>query len=323
MMFDNLMFFIYIFAAFIGFAAVALIWLVVKYKKKQWSGTMKAMLGFVVSSLVIGMIYFINMYLATVTGNYQTGLPVRVLDIAGFVSLELFWIKFMRAVLRQKCPDWNKSDRAWDVSILALMVWSAVSYGIFTDDVYYVSGTGAQIYMTVLELVLCITMTLFIGINAAAVVKRIKDKGIRAYILIAGGLITANGVWNGITTVWLFRGSVMMASWQDQVTDPTPLLIMALNIVTLIYIEKNDFGPLYLDGGRDDEEALAEMSEEFGLTARESEIVVLLYEGLSNDEIAGKLFISKNTVKHHVYNLYRKLGVSTRMALAALVKNRK
>jgi len=48
------------------------------------------------------------------------------------------------------------------------------------------------------------------------------------------------------------------------------------------------------------------------LTSREHEIFALLTKGLSNAEIAVQLGVSTNTVKNHLYNIYRKLGVSTR-----------
>ena len=52
--------------------------------------------------------------------------------------------------------------------------------------------------------------------------------------------------------------------------------------------------------------------ETSGLVNREKEILSLLAEGLTNQQIASQLFIGVATVKTHLRNLYRKLGVSDR-----------
>jgi two-component system, NarL family, response regulator NreC len=48
------------------------------------------------------------------------------------------------------------------------------------------------------------------------------------------------------------------------------------------------------------------------LSQREVEILNEIAKGSSNEEIAGKLFLSVNTVKHHVHNIFTKLGVENR-----------
>ena len=49
-----------------------------------------------------------------------------------------------------------------------------------------------------------------------------------------------------------------------------------------------------------------------GITARELEILGLIAAGLSNREIAGRLFVSENTVKTHSARLFDKLGAKRR-----------
>ncbi len=51
------------------------------------------------------------------------------------------------------------------------------------------------------------------------------------------------------------------------------------------------------------------------LSDREVDVLKLLEEGLSNQLIAERLFVSENTVKTHLKNLYLKTGVSTRSEL--------
>jgi DNA-binding CsgD family transcriptional regulator len=53
--------------------------------------------------------------------------------------------------------------------------------------------------------------------------------------------------------------------------------------------------------------------KKWGLTLRESEILQLLGQGCSNAKIAETLFISENTVKFHIKNIYIKLNVKNRM----------
>jgi DNA-binding NarL/FixJ family response regulator len=56
-----------------------------------------------------------------------------------------------------------------------------------------------------------------------------------------------------------------------------------------------------------------------GLTERESELLGLVAMGLRNDEIAQALFVTSNTVKSHLKNVFRKLAVRNRAEAAAVV----
>lgn len=57
------------------------------------------------------------------------------------------------------------------------------------------------------------------------------------------------------------------------------------------------------------------------LTRREHEIVMLVAEGLTNAQIAERLWISPGTVRRHLQNSFAKLGVHTRTAAVARVRN--
>jgi two-component system nitrate/nitrite response regulator NarL len=57
------------------------------------------------------------------------------------------------------------------------------------------------------------------------------------------------------------------------------------------------------------------------LTQREREIVALVSQGLTNKQIAGKLFISHITVRHHLTSVFQKVGVSSRLELIVYAFN--
>jgi NarL family two-component system response regulator LiaR len=60
----------------------------------------------------------------------------------------------------------------------------------------------------------------------------------------------------------------------------------------------------------------------FHLTDRELEVLVLMAEGLTMNQIAARLVISQSTVKYHIANIQDKLGVQTRTeALIVAAKN--
>ena len=65
--------------------------------------------------------------------------------------------------------------------------------------------------------------------------------------------------------------------------------------------------PAFLSGDREDM-----------LTAREREILQLLADGMSNADVAGRLFISQETVKSHVRHILTKLEADTRTHAVAI-----
>jgi two-component system nitrate/nitrite response regulator NarL len=60
----------------------------------------------------------------------------------------------------------------------------------------------------------------------------------------------------------------------------------------------------------------AKSRERSPLSQREREIVQLVAQGFKNKEMAEKMFISEQTVKNHLHNIFDKLGVSDRLELA-------
>jgi len=65
----------------------------------------------------------------------------------------------------------------------------------------------------------------------------------------------------------------------------------------------------------------AEFLTKYGITERERELIIKVMQGKSNADIARELFISLPTVKTHLHNIYKKLGVDSRYDLLARVQS--
>ena len=67
---------------------------------------------------------------------------------------------------------------------------------------------------------------------------------------------------------------------------------------------------------------VTEAAEEYGLTRRERMILRLLMQGKDNDKLCDELSISVNTLKKHILNIYRKLGIRNRVQMFKMIKEK-
>ena len=107
----------------------------------------------------------------------------------------------------------------------------------------------------------------------------VVEHSVEIYVALVAALFAALGIWLGLT-----------------LTKKKP--------TTLIKeIPAQPADPFVADEAR---------VRQFGITARELEILGLIATGLSNREIAAQLFVSENTVKTHSSRLFDKLGAKRR-----------
>lgn len=104
--------------------------------------------------------------------------------------------------------------------------------------------------------------------------------------------------------------------WKDQLLVAQFALILVLLLVTtvlLIKLNKQKRSSFTRDEDRKD---LID-----ALTTKQQEILKLLSEGKTNKEIALELFVELSTVKTHINNIYRQLGVASRQEAVAFYRS--
>ena len=90
------------------------------------------------------------------------------------------------------------------------------------------------------------------------------------------------------------------------------LILLSINFCPYLWIKLNEKNIVSAKHTNND---LSHLKAQYAISNRELEIIHLIVEGKSNKEIEEALFISFNTVKNHIYNIYQKLHVKSRSQL--------
>ncbi|MFC2165855.1 LuxR C-terminal-related transcriptional regulator [Acidobacteriota bacterium] len=100
---------------------------------------------------------------------------------------------------------------------------------------------------------------------------------------------------------------------------PFCLLVASIAPILVLRNVLTRYGrPIRLEAFQDTR--MQQFRDKYQLSVREGEILDLLLKGKSNKDIEKELFISHHTVRNHVYNIYQKLNVSSRLQLMNLIR---
>jgi DNA-binding CsgD family transcriptional regulator len=94
-----------------------------------------------------------------------------------------------------------------------------------------------------------------------------------------------------------------------------PLMFFAVSLLSLIFAVRYFDQPAFLERGS----VTDAFRSRFSITDRESDVVKALIEGLSNNQIAERLFLSPRTIESHLYNIFQKTNVKNRIQLVNLL----
>lgn len=130
-------------------------------------------------------------------------------------------------------------------------------------------------------------------------------------------------------SVYFFIGFTLYSVLFDYIPFPrdirfylSPLIYVFINIPPLFFLGKFT-GKIFKDRLLTHYEGIdfEAIFDKYGLSKREQEIFFLMLEGKSNREIGEVLYISVKTVKNHIYSIFQKLSVKSRIKLYVFIRN--
>lgn len=303
-----------------------LITLLVKHKSVGKSVTLSSLMNFILCFFCIILLYYFTSYKGLHTGVFQRGTPGRIADFSLFIMLNYFWFAFIRVHLKETGKAHPIFDKTVNGILAGFLLLSIFYSAVLIDVNYYVEDPAARIFVISIESLCCLTGSVLNLIYMVQAVKAGLEKQTRIFIVVVSLLVLGVGLLSGITTVRLAAGK-MTYTTESFYYDPTSVIMILTALCVLVYLFRHDFSPIYFMEQTEieltDEEVMELLAQECSLSKREREISMLIFKGDSYEDIAEQLYISKLTVKKHVHNLYEKMGVSKRMDLINLVRDRK
>ena len=277
----------------------------------------KTMLGFIIGLIVICFYDMGIYYWNYVIGNFSSMEIMRIGNclIAGTM---FFWI------MAQKDMEDRTTLRLLDTFTSRYLLAYAGLWFLLTIIL------DVHVFYTIKWLLLATDIALILVFIAAATAHIIfasvdGEKNKFLFLIV----VTALMLWNYVSYFW----SETSVYWgnSDFIRAPMDLTIivwLAISWITLMYVYRTEakdlFRPDYEpDSPSDDQRAapplatldkrIERICEKYKLTPREHEFVELIYKGKSNKDIAESLFLSESTVKTHIYNIFRKMEVKSRV----------
>jgi len=304
--YNYLTLFLYILVVFINVASVTMYFLA-KWKKPSLKN--KEFSLFFFSLIMINLFYLVLYFL---------GIAVHTWYVANFTPLDnsvcafflYSWFRFEKTY-----ASGRKTLIFYDITAAYLVFY--IAFWGFMALFYYFDKPGA-LYPAQWAADIIYTLTLAAGCVIFLVSLKNKDRYMffnalfisllmiyweyqyEGYYLARAGFIKENHVLNSLTLeifMWIGIDVTMM------------LIIYRMQFCKAFgkLTDKISYASYDID------RQLSNMQAAFSLTARETEILKLLEEGKSNREIEETLFISSNTVKVHIYRIYKKLGTKNRI----------
>jgi len=287
----------------IGISSLSI--LIVLYLKDKYP-LLKAYILFYSSFTLIVFLNSILFYIKTNIENYHTPL---------FSFLDYIESPFAQYLLMFSLPYFfhklfnipNAKKRNLIVAIIAIIMFLLYPfYNYFYDDGSLVNIIGE--YIEDIMFVSIIIYSIIIGfIHQKSISNNQLKKTIKFLMILM--LIFIPGIYNDT-----FRSEITSIRFY-------PLLYWAFSVTFTYYFIKSfllretERKTKYVSNSITASNNTDSLLNNYNISEREKEVVALLLEGKSYQQIAEQLFVSVNTVKTHVRKIYPKLGINSRHEL--------
>lgn len=298
--------FCYIFTILIGVSGLTIHWLAGKGDKEK---NMPVMKPFIIMLLVMNIYDFIIYYSDNIVGSQGVNLLISIGDcfIAVLVCL---WLSVLN----------NFSAAREESRSLKFAKKYVIVYGI-------VWLTAIILFPQLYWIRLIIDVPL-IGLLLSGSIFNIQESietGAPGWTVAYKVVITFFMVVNYAS--YFISESGVLKHNDNLIMDLTIFYWLVINAANLVLFYRRDFRNSYMEKPQaavvDLNDVLGSVREKYELTNREIEILEQIYNGKTNTQIAEELFISESTVKAHIYNLFRKLGVKSRVEAVCIVREEK
>ncbi|MCD6397372.1 MAG: hypothetical protein J7L71_07510 [Spirochaetaceae bacterium] len=216
-----------------------------------------------------------------------------------------------------------------DLSLLIIAVIELIVF--WTPLMMHYSRETQTIIFGPLFPFVAVIQVFFISYSVVIIIIRrsaILNLTIRRYILIMVAVIVAFLPVIGYDQFYL--SGVKSIDTVPVALIFSPFFYFVLSLVTLFFgirvmisfanLGNQNKSQFMSNNGESQGTILKNIAEQSGLSAREITIIPLMASGLGNKQIALELNISPKTVGNHIYNIYRKLNITSRFELLALLK---
>jgi DNA-binding CsgD family transcriptional regulator len=155
---------------------------------------------------------------------------------------------------------------------------------------------------------------LLVSLYAAIAPRRLKDRERARHIRLSAA-VTGSGLIIGL--LFIFGSfSFLGRDWQNVAAS---MVLASVNIGGWVFARGFFRREARTQAAELAKADLGSLEAHYGISPREREIISLVIAGKSNREISEALYISLETVKKHIYNAYRKIGIKNRVQLVNVV----